>query len=121
MKTNGFDWLAILLVVVGALTWGVIGVTGLTGEAVNIVAMALEPVFRPGPAQTVESLIYTLVGVAGIYLLYTAYKLARINRQLARAQRDRTAASTTSTPTATERSDSTGTENTGTDSYNSDS
>jgi uncharacterized membrane protein YuzA (DUF378 family) len=78
MKTNGLDWLAILLVVIGAIAWGVLGVTGLLGEPLNIVSAVLEPIFRPGPAQTVEYLVYTLVGISGVYLLYTAYKMARV-------------------------------------------
>ncbi|WP_135854720.1 DUF378 domain-containing protein [Halorussus salinus] len=113
MNTNAFDWLAILLVAVGAITWGILGVTGLTGEPLNVVDLLLEPIFRPGPAQTVENLIYTLVGVAGVYLLYTAYKMGRASRRATRERRKRDA--TTRTETTTDYGE-TDTDNTNTES-----
>jgi uncharacterized membrane protein YuzA (DUF378 family) len=87
MKTSGFDWLAILLVILGAAAWGVLGVTGLLGEPVNVVALVLEPIFRPRPALTVEYGIYVLVGVAGVYLFYTAYKMGRASRRATKERR----------------------------------
>lgn len=97
MKTNGLDWFAIVLVVVGAITWGILGVTGLMDDPVNIVSLILEPIFRPGPAQTVENLIYVLVGVSGVYLLYTAYKMGRASRRATRERRRRDATTRTDT------------------------
>lgn len=91
MKTNGIDWLAILLVVIGAITWGILGVTGLMGDPVNVVELFLAPIFRPGPAQTVEYLVYLLVGISGVYLLYTAYKMGRASRRAKRERRRRDA------------------------------
>jgi uncharacterized membrane protein YuzA (DUF378 family) len=91
MKTNGLDWLAIILVVIGAITWGILGVTGLTGNPLNVVSLFLEPIFRPGPAQTVEYLVYLLVGISGVYLLYTAYKMGRASRRATRERRRRDA------------------------------
>ncbi|WP_135827384.1 DUF378 domain-containing protein [Halorussus halobius] len=109
MKTNGLDWLAVLLVVVGAVAWGVLGVTGLlNGPPVNVVETVLEPIFQPGPAETVEDAIYVLVGMAGVYLLYTASKMARASRRATRERRRRDA---TRAETTTDRSDA-GTENT---------
>jgi len=74
-------------------------VTGLTGEQLNVVDMLLEPIFRPGPAQTVEYLIYALVGIAGIYLLFTAYKMGRASRRATRERRKRDATTRTDTTT----------------------
>ena len=103
MKTSVFDWIALLLAILGAITWGIIGLTGFTGEQVNIIVLALEPVFRPAAAEVVRNLIYVLVGVAGIYLLYTSYKMARASRRTTRATR---ATSTRTEPTdASNRSD----------------
>lgn len=110
MKTNGFDWLAIILVVIGAITWGVLGVTAFLGEAINVVSLALEPIFRPGPAETIENAIYVLVGVAGIYLFYTAYKMGRASRRATRERRRRDA--TTRTETTTDYADTDGETNT---------
>lgn len=103
MKTNAFDWIALLLAIFGAITWGIIGVTGFAGEEVNILVLALEPVFRPAAAEVVRNAVYTLVGVAGIYLIYTSYKMARANRRTARATR--TPAPPTETADASGRSE----------------
>lgn len=113
MKTNGLDWLAILLVVVGAVTWGILGVTGLMGDPVNVVEAVLEPIFQPGPAETVEYAIYVLVGMSGVYLLYTASKMARASRRATRERRrrDATRAERTTGETAADRNDA-GTDNT---------
>ena len=110
MKTNGLDWLAILFTVIGAVAWGIVGLTGLMGDPVNVVTLALEPVFRAGPAQTVENLIYVIVGLSGVYLLYTASKMARASRRATREARStrRSESARTETPrteTTTERSD----------------
>jgi len=113
MNTNVFDWIAIILTAIGAVTWGLLGVTGLTGEPVNVIDVILEPIFRPGPAQTVEYLIYVLVGVAGVYLLFTGYKMGRASRRAKRERRKRDA--TTATDTTTDYTD-TDTENTNTES-----
>ena len=75
-----------LLVIVGAINWGVIGVTSLTNGQLNMVEAASEVIFQPGVAETVAALVYVLVGVAGIYLLYTGYKMSRINRRVSRRQ-----------------------------------
>ena len=108
MKTNGLDWLAIVFVVIGAIAWGILGVTGLTGDPLNVVSLILQPIFRPGPAQIIEYLVYILVGISGIYLLYTAYKMGKASRRATRERRRRDA---TRAETTTERTD-TGTENT---------
>lgn len=90
MRINGWDWLSLLLVIVGAINWGVIGVTSLTDTRFNMVDAASEVVFQPGVAETVAALVYVLVGIAGVYLLYTGYKMSKINRRVARRQ-ERTA------------------------------
>jgi len=107
MNTNGLDWLAMLFAIVGAVTWGVLGLTGLTGDPTNVVALALEPVFRPGPAETVEYLVYVLVGLSGVYLLYTAYKMGRSSRRETERRRRETVANAE----ATHERENAGTEN----------
>ncbi|WP_158058484.1 DUF378 domain-containing protein [Halorussus halophilus] len=97
MKTNAFDWLALLLVIFGAVTWGIIGVTGFTGDEVNVLVLALDPVFRPAAAEVVRNLVYVLVGVAGVYLLYTSYKMGRASRRAARTSRTPTRVESTDT------------------------
>src|SRR6056297_3583275 len=88
MNTNGWDWLAVLLVVVGALNWGVIGVTGLMGDETNAVEVASETIFQPGIDDTVSYLVYVLVGLAGLYHVYIGYRMFRSSRRdTRRAQR----------------------------------
>ncbi|WP_435155985.1 DUF378 domain-containing protein [Haladaptatus sp. DFWS20] len=81
METNGLDWFSMLLVVVGALNWGIIGVTGLIGGQVNVVRQAMGLVFLPDVALIVTNLIYVLVGLAGLYFIYTSYKIGRASRR----------------------------------------
>lgn len=82
MDTNALDWLSILLVVVGALNWGIIGLTGLASEeTVNVVELVIEGIFLPAAGDVVVNVVYLLVGIAGVYLLYTAYKMGRASRR----------------------------------------
>ncbi|WP_132058903.1 DUF378 domain-containing protein [Halorussus amylolyticus] len=109
MNTNGLDWVAILLAVFGAVAWGILGLTGLLGDPVNVVELALEPIFRTGPARTIENIIYVLVGLSGIYLLYTASKMGRASRRATRERRrdDATRSEVTRADTATRERENT--------------
>lgn len=83
MKTSTLDWLSMVLITIGAINWGVIGVTGLLGpEPVNLVVAVLDPVFESGVQEVLANLLYALVGLAGIYFVYPAYKMARDRRKL---------------------------------------
>ena len=53
------DWVAWTLVVVGALNWGLVGLTGL-----NLV----ETIFGTTP---LTNFVYILVGLGGVYMLWT--------------------------------------------------
>lgn len=57
--------LAMLLVIIGALNWGLIGAFG---EQANLVAL----LFKSVPA--VQRIIYILVGVAALFLIVTYNK-----------------------------------------------
>lgn len=71
-KLNGLDWLALVLVVVGALNWGLVGIFGfdlvnwLFVESINLAILA--------------RIVYILVGLAGIYLLVSM--LGKENTQM---------------------------------------
>jgi len=113
MNTNALDWLAMLLAVVGAVAWGILGFTGLTGDPTNVVALVLEPIFRPGPAETVEYLVYVLVGLSGVYLLYTAYKMGRSSRrETKRRRREATPSGDATSTQSTRDPENAGAENT---------
>jgi uncharacterized membrane protein YuzA (DUF378 family) len=64
---NNMKWVetvANLLLVVGALNWGLVGLGGFMGSNLNVVNMVL------GSWPQVEWLVYVLVGLAGLWYLY---------------------------------------------------
>jgi uncharacterized membrane protein YuzA (DUF378 family) len=70
MKGN-MKWVelvATLLVIVGALNWGLIGLGGFMGSSWNVVNMVL------GSWPQVEWLVYVLVGLSGLWLFYDWWK-----------------------------------------------
>jgi uncharacterized membrane protein YuzA (DUF378 family) len=66
MKLNTIDWLALVLVIVGGLNWGLVGLFQF-----NLV----DTLF--GEMSVLARIVYDLVGLSAIYLIYTASKLAR--------------------------------------------
>lgn len=67
MKFNGLDWVAYVLVLVGALNWGLVG-----AFEFNLV----ETLF--GDMTTLSRIVYVLVGVSAVYLVLTIGKLAKV-------------------------------------------
>ncbi len=63
-KMNFIDWLAMILVVIGGLNWGLVGLFNY-----NLVTT----IFSEG---AVANVIYDLVGLAALYMIYMAYKMA---------------------------------------------
>jgi uncharacterized membrane protein YuzA (DUF378 family) len=63
MRYDALDWTAIVLTIIGALNWGLIGLFRF-----NLVS------FLFGEMTLLSRVVYTLVGIAGIYLIYTASK-----------------------------------------------
>jgi uncharacterized membrane protein YuzA (DUF378 family) len=64
MKLNVIDWLALVLVIVGGLNWGLVGAFDF-----NLV----DSIF--GEASALSRIVYGLVGLSAVYLVYTASKL----------------------------------------------
>ena len=58
MRNNFISWLAFILVVVGAVNWGLVGFF-----AFDLVAALF------GEMTAVSRIVYGLVGIAGVYLL----------------------------------------------------
>ncbi|HZF97486.1 MAG TPA: DUF378 domain-containing protein [Pseudoxanthomonas sp.] len=58
MRNNFISWLAFILVVVGAINWGLVGFF-----AFDLVAALF------GEMTAVSRIVYGLVGIAGVYLL----------------------------------------------------
>jgi uncharacterized protein len=67
MKSYNFwDWLAFILVIVGALNWGLVGFFHW-----DLVAAIF------GSMSMISRVIYDLVGLAGIYMIFLMPMLAR--------------------------------------------
>lgn len=69
ISLNIAEWIALILVTVGALNWGLVGISGFTGGNLNMVHILL------GGIPTLESLIYLLVGLAGVYFVYMGVQI----------------------------------------------
>jgi uncharacterized protein len=59
------NWIALILAIVGAVNWGLVGLFNL-----DLVALIL------GSIPVLAKLVYILVGLSGIYLISLAKKLA---------------------------------------------
>lgn len=62
-KYTVIDWVCFILVVIGAINWGLVGFFDF-----NLVGMIF------GAMPIVARIIYAVVGIAGVYMVYAAYK-----------------------------------------------
>ena len=62
MEKNVLDWIALVLVIIGGLNWGLVGLLKF-----NLVTAILG-------AGLAADIVYILVGVAAIYTIYLAVK-----------------------------------------------
>lgn len=65
-KLNTLDWVALVLVIVGALNWGLVGAVDF-----NLV----DTIF--GAGSTLAMIVYIVVGLCGLYLAAIAGKLKK--------------------------------------------
>ncbi len=68
-EVNYLDWASLVLVIVGALNWGLVGLGEFAEQNLNIVNLIL------GGIPEAEALVYVLVGLAGLYQVYFGYQL----------------------------------------------
>jgi len=61
MKKDTMDWIAIVLTLIGGINWGLVGFFNW-----NLVAAILP--------ETAARVVYAIVGLAALYLIYTASK-----------------------------------------------
>ncbi|MDP4020761.1 MAG: DUF378 domain-containing protein [Candidatus Adlerbacteria bacterium] len=66
---SSLNMVAWLLVIVGALNWGLVGLGGFAGANWNVVSMLL------GAWPQVEWLVYVLVGASGAWMLVNKGKM----------------------------------------------
>jgi hypothetical protein len=58
MERNAFEWITVVLVIIGAINWGLVGVADF-----NLVSLIFGAVFW------LETTVYVLVGLSGIWEL----------------------------------------------------
>ena len=63
MEKNVLDWIALVLVIIGGLNWGLVGLFG-----VDLVAAVF------GSISWLQNIVYVLVGLAAVYMIYFAVK-----------------------------------------------
>lgn len=63
MEKNALDWIALVLVIIGAVNWGLFGLGG--WDLVNILL---------GSVSWLAKTVYILVGLAGLYMIYYTTK-----------------------------------------------
>lgn len=63
VEKTAIDWLALVLVIVGGLNWGLVGLFGF-----DLVAAIF------GEMSTLSRAVYSLVGLAALYMIYFATK-----------------------------------------------
>jgi uncharacterized protein len=58
-KLNALDWVALVLVIVGAVNWGLVGIFNF-----DLVAIIF------GKMSMISRIVYDLVGLSGLYLIF---------------------------------------------------
>jgi uncharacterized membrane protein YuzA (DUF378 family) len=66
MKLSVLDWIALILVIVGGLNWGLIGIFSF-----DLVGAIF------GPMSVISRIVYILVGLSAIYLIFFVTKLKK--------------------------------------------
>ena len=65
-RFNALDWIAMILLIVGGLNWGLVGLADF-----DLVAALL------GDGSALSRIVYVLVGLAALFCLYTTAKMGR--------------------------------------------
>jgi uncharacterized membrane protein YuzA (DUF378 family) len=63
---SALDWVAVVLVIIGGLNWGLVGIFSF-----DLVATIF------GVMSVISQIIYILVGLSALYLIFTVGKFAR--------------------------------------------
>lgn len=66
-KMNALDWIAMILVIVGGLNWGLVG-----AFKFDLVATLFG-----GMEALIARIVYVLVGLSALYMIYGAVKLSK--------------------------------------------
>jgi hypothetical protein len=63
MEKNVMDWIALVLVIIGGLNWGLVGLF-----SIDLVDMIF------GSVMWLAKTVYILIGVSAVYMIYYAMK-----------------------------------------------
>jgi len=72
-RYNALDWLASTLVIVGAINWGLVG----------MFQFDLVAALFGGQSAALSRIVYTLVGLSGLYSIFSLTKAASVERRQA--------------------------------------
>ena len=64
MKKSILDWIALILLIIGGLNWGIVAINA----SYNLVTMLF------GSIPILVTIIYALVGIAALYTIYYLFK-----------------------------------------------
>ena len=67
-RMGAFDWLAMVLMVVGGINWGLVGLMN-----IDLVATVF------GDSTTAARVVYAVIGLAALYSVYTLSRMASDN------------------------------------------
>lgn len=65
MGKNAFDWIALLLVIIAAINWGIVGISNFAKHPFDLITS-----WAPS---WLSNSIFALVGIAGLYTIYFAF------------------------------------------------
>lgn len=68
-KMNALDWIAMVLLIVGGLNWGLVGLMNF-----DLVAALF------GTQSALSRVVYVLVGLSALYSIYTSSKMASASK-----------------------------------------
>ncbi|MFB6100539.1 MAG: DUF378 domain-containing protein [Candidatus Nanohalobium sp.] len=73
-EVNILDWASLVLIIIGAVNWGLVGLSIISGapsrNAYNLVNQLLGPL-----GTQFEAVVYLLVGLSGLYQVYFGYQI----------------------------------------------
>ena len=69
MRLNAIDWIALVLVIIGAINWLLVGLFNF-----DLI------LFLFGGVPIISNIIFIIVGLAGLWLIYTATRLTSTPR-----------------------------------------
>lgn len=63
MAKSTLDWIALILLIIGGLNWGLVGIG--VGDVVDLIF---------GSIAILATIIYVLIGIAALYTIYFLFK-----------------------------------------------